>query len=259
MTNDERRTNDDVLQVMDDSAMTLQAAGRQSEIAHRQSKGPTAQSPILLAIDTCTRRSSVALRDASTLRAECSWESDRHHTAAVSAEIRKLMQSCGIKPEQIGAVAVAVGPGSFTGVRCGLAIAKGFATARDLPLIGVSAFEIIAVAQPNNDLPIYTLVETGRARVATCLYEWQAGKPSIAGEWRIQTWQDFVNSIDAPAWICGDVTPTLAALLEMRAAIAPAPLNLRRAGYLAEIGYARWLNAETDDPMTLTPIYPMES
>src|SRR5438270_13179751 len=105
MTNDERRTNDDVLQVMDDSAMTVQAAGRQSEIADRQSKGPTAQSPILLAIDTCTRRSSVALRDASTLRAECSWESDRHHTAAVSAEIRKLMQSCGIKPEQIGAVA----------------------------------------------------------------------------------------------------------------------------------------------------------
>lgn len=215
------------------------------------------QPPILLAIDTCTRRSSIALRDASMLRAECSWESDHRHTAAVSARIRELMRSCTTRIAEIGAVAVAIGPGSFTGVRCGLAIAKGMAIALGLPLIGVSAFEVVASAQPARDMPLYVLVESGRSRVAVCRFEWWEGAPKVAGEWGIQSWQDFAGSLEAPAWVCGDVSPILAGLLDRRAVVAPAPLNLRRAGYLAEIGHSRWLNGETDDPMTLTPIYPV--
>ncbi len=219
------------------------------------------QSKILLAIDTCTRRSSVALRDETTLRAESSWESDRHHTAAVSAHIQRLMRSCGIAPADLGALAVAIGPGSFTGVRCGLAIAKGIATARGLPLIGVTAFDVVAAAQPDRHVPIYALVESGRGRVAACRYEWHEGEtmPAVAGEWGIHTWQAFAESVEAPAWVCGDVAPALAGLLEMRAMVAPAPLNLRRAGYLAEIGYARWQRGEVDDVMTLMPIYPAQS
>jgi tRNA threonylcarbamoyladenosine biosynthesis protein TsaB len=220
---------------------------------------PTLEAPVLLAIDTCTQRSSVALRDAFTLRAECSWESDRHHTAAVSIQIRRLMQSCSITPEQIGAVAVAIGPGSFTGVRCGLAIAKGMAVARNIPLIGVSAFEVIVSAQPKHHMPVFALVEAGRGRSAVCRYEWHGDTLHAVPPWTIQRWQEFANTIDTPAWVCGDLSPALAALLEMRATLAPASYNLRRAGFLAELGYARWQNAETDDPLSLMPIYPPES
>jgi len=220
---------------------------------------PNFSSPILLAIDTCTNRSSVALRDGQVLRAESSWESDRRHTAAVSAQIRRLMDSCDIKAAQIGAVAVAIGPGSFTGVRCGLAIAKGMASARDLVVIGVAAFDIIASAQPNLNLPLLTLVEIGRERVAVQRYEWQDGRPVVAGEWRILAWRDLAASIDAPIWVCGDVPAGLMALLGQNAIVAPAPLNLRRAGYLAEIGYERWASGKVDDVLTLTPIYPPEN
>ena len=224
---------------------------------------PNPEAPILLAIDTCTMRSSVALRDAHTLRAECTWESDRHHTAAVSAQIQKLMESCAIDPERLGAVAVATGPGSFTGVRCGLAIAKGIATARSLPLVGVSTFDVVAAAQPYSphaaERPLVVLVEIGRSRVAVCPYEWREGRPRIAGEWRIQSWQEFAASVDPTAWVCGDVAPKFAALLDKRISIAPPTYNLRRAGTLAELGYARWQAGETDNPMTLMPIYPPEN
>ena len=236
-----------------------EADSRQSAIPNRQSAIVNRQSSILLAIDTCTRRSSVALRDKTLIRAECTWETERHHTAGVSAQIRHLMRTANIQPADIGAVAVAIGPGSFTGVRCGLAIAKGLATARNLPLIGVPAFDVIAAAQPNHHMPVYTLVEAGRGRVAARRYEWREGTLSVAGDWLIQTWSAFAESIEAPAWVCGDVTPPLESLLETRAAVAPAPLNVRRAGYLAEIGYSRWLNGEIDDAMTLMPIYPPES
>ena len=219
---------------------------------------PGADKPILLAIDTCTNRSSVALRDGQVLRAESSWETDRHHTAGVTAEIRRLMDACDIKAAQVGAVAVAIGPGSFTGVRCGLAIAKGFAAARDLPIIGVSAFDVIVSAQPNVNLPVLTLVEIGRSRIAVQRYQWHEGQPVATGAWRILTWREVAAIIDAPFWVCGDVPAGLMTLLGPEAVMAPAPLNLRRAGYLAETGYARWTRANVDDALTLVPIYPPE-
>ena len=219
---------------------------------------------ILLAIDTCTRRASIALRDATTVRAEMTWECERHQTATVSAKIRDLMRSGNIKPVDIGAVAVAIGPGSFTGVRCGLAIGKGFATANNLPLLGVTAFDVIAQMQPNTRKPVVAVLELGRSRIATCRYEWVGDELCVASEWAMFGFEAFVTQVQSPAWVCGDVlplvtNPTLLAQLQARATLAPAWLNLRRAGVLAELAYARWQRGDVDNADTLMPIYPPES
>jgi tRNA threonylcarbamoyladenosine biosynthesis protein TsaB len=132
------------------------------------------------------------------------------------------------------------------------------AVARNLPLIGVSAFGVIAAAQPRQQIPVVTVVEAGRGRVAACRYEWHDAELRAASPWIIQKWQDFANAVSAPSWVCGDLTPALAALLDVRNVIAPAPANLRRAGVLAELAYTRWQNGDTDDPLTLMPIYPPE-
>ncbi len=58
--------------------------------------------------------------------------------------------------------------------------------------------------------------------------------------------------------VCGDIAPQLAALLQHKATLADAPLNLRRAGFLAELAFGRWQRGETNDTMTLTAIYPPE-
>jgi tRNA threonylcarbamoyladenosine biosynthesis protein TsaB len=220
--------------------------------------------PILLAIDTCTRRASIALRDATTLLAEMTWECERQQTAAVSAKIQELMQACKVKPGDVGAVAVAIGPGSFTGVRCGLAIGKGFALANDLPMLGVTAFDVISQAQPNRRKPVYAVVEIGRTRVATCRYTWAGDELTVASEWQVSGLGEFVAQVQSPAWVCGDVSPILAnailaAQLKAHATIAPAWLNLRRAGVLAELAYARWERGEVDDAAMVMPIYPPES
>lgn len=211
---------------------------------------------ILLAIDTCTRRSAVALRDATALRAEVAWETDRHHTAAVAARIQELMVSCGIGHADVGAVAVAIGPGSFTGVRCGLSIAKGMVVGAGLPVFGVSTFDILLAAQPAGALPTYPVVEAGRGRVATGRFEWREGTPAPAEPWKVYAWQEFVDALAGPAWVCGDLAPALLGALRGRATLAPAPLNLRRAGVLAEIGYHRWQRGDAGDGLSLAPIYP---
>lgn len=214
----------------------------------------------LLAIDTCTHHSSIALRDLTSLRAELTWECERHHTAAVTARIRQMLDECGIKAHQLSAVAVALGPGSFTGVRCGLAIAKGMTLASGvegvppIAMIGVNAFEIVMAAQPTpiDTSIIYVLVEAGRSRVAVQAFDPNTRQP--IGEFVLKSHSDFIASIDQPAYICGHVPPQLSSLLHVK--VAAPPLNLRRAGYLAELAYARWQRGDVNNAMTLTPIYP---
>ncbi len=222
---------------------------------------PDPNASVLLAIDTCTSRASIALRDAHAVRAEMTWECRRHETALVSSRIKDLMTACRINPQEIGAIAVAIGPGSFTGVRCGLAIAKGMAVALGIPLIGVTAFDVIAHQQPMqmNRTPMLALVEAGRNRAAACRYEWQEGEPAVAGDWWIQNFADLSAAIDTPMIVCGDVAPDLAALLHGKAEMAPAALNLRRAGFLAELAWSRWQRNEVDSAITLTAIYPAEA
>lgn len=216
---------------------------------------------VLLALDTCTKRASIALRDATTLRAEMTWEAQRHETATVAARVRDLMQACHIQSEDLGAVTVAIGPGSFTGVRCGLAIGKGIAVARDLPMIGVTAFDVIAHAQPaqSHEMPMLAILEAGRSRVAVCRYDWQDGAPAVASDWWMQSWEDLAGGIEPPIYVCGDLAPGLTELLQSKATLAPAALNLRRAGFLAELAFARWQRGEVDDRISLTAIYPNDA
>jgi tRNA threonylcarbamoyladenosine biosynthesis protein TsaB len=212
---------------------------------------------VLLAIDTCTRRASIALRDETQLRAEHTWECERHETARVSAQIQNLLAASRIEPTRIGAVAAAIGPGSFTGVRCGLAIAKGMAVALNIPIIGVNAFDVIAYAQPQLKQPILAVVEIGRQRVATCPYE-VLGAQMLTGEWKVQAYPAVRDGLYDPTWVCGDLSPELLKMLEgvPNARVAPAPLNLRRAGYLAEIAFRRWRKNDVDDVLSLTALYP---
>ncbi len=214
-------------------------------------------SEILLAIDTCTRRSSIALRDRHVLRAEMTWECERQETALVSDKIHQLLLASHVAPDAIGAIAVAIGPGSYTGVRCGLSIAKGIAVALSIPIIGVNAFDVIAHAQPQLKMPILAVLELGRKRVAVCPYDVMGGQ-MLTGEWKRMDWQNVSDAVFETTWVCGDLPTDLIKVLESNpnARIAPAPLNMRRAGYLGEIAYRRWEKGDVDDVMTLTAIYP---
>jgi len=210
---------------------------------------------VLLALDTCTRRASVALRDQTTLRAEMTWEAQRHETATVAARVRDLMQACRIAPQDLGCVAVAIGPGSFTGVRCGLAIGKGIAVARGLPMVSVTAFDVLAHAQPPQPMPMLAVLEIGRNRVATCPYEWHGDAWGVAGEWHTWRWDELIQGLAPPLYVCGDLSAEFIAACAQRVTIAPAAYNMRRAGFLAELGFARWQHNEVDTPMTLTAVY----
>src|SRR5687767_9271345 len=100
--------------------------------------------PLLLALDTSTRIASVALATPDTLLAEYTWRVGQNHTQQLLPVIKAVLQENGVTIQELTSVAVARGPGSFNGLRAGLATAKAFAYSLDIPLLAANTLEIEA-------------------------------------------------------------------------------------------------------------------
>jgi tRNA threonylcarbamoyladenosine biosynthesis protein TsaB len=123
----------------------------------------------LLALDTSTQTAGVALYADDTLLAEVSWPAGRAQTTALLGEIDRLLCLGGLRPPDLGAVAVATGPGSFNGLRVGLATAKGLAFALDLPLLGVPTLDAAAYPHGGHGRPVRAVIAAGRGRFVSAL------------------------------------------------------------------------------------------
>jgi tRNA threonylcarbamoyladenosine biosynthesis protein TsaB len=98
----------------------------------------------ILAIDTATRRLNLALLFAGDRAVQSGEVVARTHGQILMKKIDELFQSSDLQIENLESLVVSLGPGSFTGLRIGLAVAKGIAVARDLPIVGVTMFEVAA-------------------------------------------------------------------------------------------------------------------
>jgi len=213
---------------------------------------------MLVAIDTATSYASLALHDGFRVRAEQTWESPRRHTVELLPRLMRALEQLELGAGHLSGVAVTRGPGSFTGLRVGMAVAKGLALARTLPLIGVPTLDVVAAAQGRDRRPLFAVLQAGRRRICVATYRWRDGEWHARGEPRLTTWSNLVEEIASPTLFCGEIDPAgadvLAALGEL-AVLLPAAARLRRAGFLAEVAWRRLNRGETDDPATLTPIY----
>ncbi|MGH2613954.1 MAG: tRNA (adenosine(37)-N6)-threonylcarbamoyltransferase complex dimerization subunit type 1 TsaB, partial [Thermomicrobiales bacterium] len=122
-----------------------------------------AQRP-LLAVDTSSAQGGIALFDGQMLSVR-SWPADRSHTTTALVEIHHLLAAAELEVHDLAAVAVAAGPGAFTGLRVGFGIAKGFHLATGVPLIGVSTLEFTALPFAICGMPIVAAVAAGRGRL----------------------------------------------------------------------------------------------
>ncbi|HXH25052.1 MAG TPA: tRNA (adenosine(37)-N6)-threonylcarbamoyltransferase complex dimerization subunit type 1 TsaB [Vicinamibacterales bacterium] len=130
---------------------------------------------LVLALDTTTRAGSCAVaRDGAVVREEAS-NLSRPHSARLPGELMALLERARLPLDAIDVFAVATGPGSFTGLRVGIATMQGLAFAARRPLIGVSALDALARraagARPAAGGRIATWVDAWRGEVYAALYE----------------------------------------------------------------------------------------
>jgi len=214
---------------------------------------------MLLALDTATRCASLALHDGRQVWAETTWYTADHHTTELAPQIAALLLRAGMTAAELKGVAVALGPGSFTGLRVGLALAKGLVMAQNIPLLGIPTLDILAAAQPPFDGRLCTVIQAGRGRICAGFYHWQTNAWRGETEPVVTTWAALVEVIeDERVRFCGELDPAGAQALRRlgaRAVVARPADSLRRAGYLADLAWRRLKRGDRDDPVTLAPIY----
>jgi tRNA threonylcarbamoyladenosine biosynthesis protein TsaB len=205
----------------------------------------------ILALDTSTDWAGVALTDGNGL-AELNWTAGRQQTTQVMPEVQWLLDTMEVGAGDLGAVTVATGPGSFSGLRVGMAIASGLAIATGIPVIGVSTILLTVHGRSSRPDQTVGVVKAGRAR-----YGWaRADTIENAHTGAIAELVEYARTHDV-AMLLGELSDEDAIRVRelTGAVVPPVPDRLRRAGTLARIGWERWRAGDFDPLVTPEPIY----
>ena len=125
---------------------------------------------LILAFETSAKAASVALHDGAKLLAEAYQNTGLTHSQTLMVMAQDLLKQCGFTPKDVTAVAVAAGPGSFTGVRIGVAAAKGFAWGAELPCYGISTLEAMAKNAGIFDGYVCSCMDARRSQVYNAVF-----------------------------------------------------------------------------------------
>lgn len=213
---------------------------------------------MLLAVDTSTVQVGLALYDGVQVPGESVWRGPQRHTVELAPAIASLLSRSGLTMDNIQALGVALGPGSFTSLRVGLSLVKGLALARHLPIVGISTLDIVAAGQPAAKLPLLAAIQAGRGRLAVGWYKSSRKGWQSKGLPRVISAEELVYEIRTPSLVCGEFTAEDRQRLakdEMNIHLASPAQSVRRPAVLAELAWARWQNGDVDDEATLAPVY----
>lgn len=212
---------------------------------------------MLLAVDTSTAQVGIAVYDGSQVIGEYAWRSSQRHTVELAPAIFELLRRCGLTMDDLRALGVALGPGSFTSLRVGLSLVKGLALSRRLSLIGIPTLDVLATAQASSRLPLVVAIQAGRGRLAVGWYRSSRKGWQSTGAARVLTLDTLIDEVQQPVMVCGEFTSDerqkLGNIPNVRL-ISPAQ-SVRRPAVLAELAWARWQAGQVDNEATLTPIY----
>lgn len=213
---------------------------------------------MLLAIDTATALTGLACYDQDGLHAECIWQSARNHTRQLLPQIQVLLQHLGRQPADLQVVAVALGPGSWSGLRVGMSVAKGMALAGNLQILGINTLDALAYQHQYATTLVCPLIRLGRQRFATAVFQPLANRQPVSTYQNLSL-AELCARLNAPALFCGDIDANVQAELQRclgSYAHFPSPAaNIRRPGYLAELAWQRFVAGERDDLARLEPLY----
>lgn len=216
---------------------------------------------LLLSFETSAKAASVALSDGGKLLGEAYQNTGLTHSQTLMVMAEDLLKQCGFTPKDVTAVAVAAGPGSFTGVRIGVAAAKGFAWGKQLPCYGVSTLEAMALSLGVWDGIVCSVMDARRNQVYNGIFRASCGTCTRVREDRAVSTAELgedLQNFDGPVFLVGDGSALCYnTLLEKVPGLVLPPehrMHQRAAG--VALAAERMIAAgETGDAAALTPNY----
>lgn len=211
---------------------------------------------LLLAIDTSTEVAGLALYDTQQV-SEFSWHAGRNQTASLLSEIRHLLRLNQRTVRDLRAVAVAIGPGSFNGLRVGLSTAKALSYGLGIPIVGVVTLDAVAYPHVYGGGPIRAFIPAGRGRAVVAEYRRRNERWERLSDLRNERLEQLADDLLEPTLLAGELSPEFEETLTANplAVIPPPALRVRRPSYIAEVAFQRWQAGEVDQIETIEPIY----
>jgi tRNA threonylcarbamoyladenosine biosynthesis protein TsaB len=213
---------------------------------------------MIIAIDTSTQWMGLALFDGWQILYEKIWRSSQRHTVELVPAIQAALAETGLEIDAVEAVGVALGPGSFTSLRIGLAVAKGMALALRIPVVGIPSLEITAHGIELTDKPMFAVLKAGRGRLAVQKFFPGEGVWEAEQDVFVATANELEEMITSPTIVCGEINQQERRILERRwrnALVSSPAENARRPAILAELAWKRFEKGQVDEIPSLAPIY----
>lgn len=216
----------------------------------------------VLSIDSSTASASCAILEDNKLLGEVSLNDKKQHSVILMPLIDSLLKNLKLDINDIDGFAVSSGPGSFTGLRIGIATIKGLANATTKPFIGISTLDALAFNMAYTSGIICPIIDALRDNVYTALYSFNNNKLERLTDYMAIHIDDLINTIKEKDSTCvsfiGDAVPKFKDKLVNSfntVYFAPNNLNLARASSLGELGLEKLKNGLCDDLIAFSPIY----
>ncbi|MGL4652504.1 MAG: tRNA (adenosine(37)-N6)-threonylcarbamoyltransferase complex dimerization subunit type 1 TsaB [Cetobacterium sp.] len=213
---------------------------------------------LILAIDTSTNIGTVALYDDKKgLVGEITLNVKQNHSAITMTTIDTLFNLTGVDKKNIDKIAVSTGPGSFTGIRIGVGLAKGLAYALKKSIAGINELDLLAQTY-TGDKKVVSMLDARKERVFAGVYRKENGEFLLEGEYMAEELENILNSIEEETVFVGDGAIVYEELIKNRlgdkAIFIKKSLNVSRASLLAELAVEK-----EDNLFTLEPYYVTKS
>ena len=212
----------------------------------------------ILALETATLAGSVALLDGSRVVGESLLDIALTHSERLMAMVDRLLKDCGWSVSALDGLAVSIGPGSFTGLRIGIATAKGLALALGLPVAAVPTLDALAWNLPFAGTPVCPLLDARKGEVYLALYRWNTDRMERRSEYLALSPRAAAEGLIPPVIVVGDgvaaCRPFLAAL-GAGLHVAPATAGTPSAAIVGRLGHAMLECEQAVDPDALVPMY----
>jgi tRNA threonylcarbamoyladenosine biosynthesis protein TsaB len=212
----------------------------------------------LLAVESATLSGGAAILDGDRVLGEITLNIAITHSERLLAAVDRLLADCGLAPADLEGLAVSVGPGSFTGLRVGLATVKGLAMALDLPIAPVPTLDALAARLPFADAAVCPILDARKNEVYLSLYRWRGDRMCREREYLALPPELAVAELTAPVILLGDGIEACRPWLDgvgdwIR--VAPVAQRLPAAATVAELGHALLAAGGGVGAEALVPLY----
>ncbi|HLC42938.1 MAG TPA: tRNA (adenosine(37)-N6)-threonylcarbamoyltransferase complex dimerization subunit type 1 TsaB [Methylomirabilota bacterium] len=213
----------------------------------------------VLALDTSTQVGTVSILDQDALIAEYTLNLRSTHSERLMPMIDRLLVDTGFALAGLDGLAVAVGPGSFTGLRIGISTAKGLALAADLPIAPIPTLDALASTLPLAAFPVCPILDAKKGEVYTSLYERRGDELERCWEYLAISFEELVDRVRTDVIFVGDAVQPFRHLLSERlgeqAHFAPLARQLPTAAAVAELGMKLLAAGNGVAPDGVVPLY----